>query len=95
MTRTAVFLVALMLGLAVALPARSADAAASGLGQSQVCNGGKADVTFTWSGTSSTASQVWLDISTSSNGWKNGTFISAGPFDTATRSYTWDRAHSR
>jgi hypothetical protein len=86
MKKAAFLIVALFLVLAVALPAREADAAASGLGQSQVCNGGKADVTYTWS---ATAQQVWLDISTMNNSWKAGTFISAGPFDTKTTSYTW------
>lgn len=90
MSKAGLLFVGFMLAIVATLPAAHiADAAATGLNQSQVCSNGKADVTFTWRGTNPSATQVWLDLTTTNNSWKNGTFISAGPFDATTTSYTW------
>jgi len=89
MVRVAVAVFVLALAMTLWLPGGGAEAAANGLSQSQVCNAGKADVTFRWQNVNPQATQVWLDLSTSNNGWRNGTFISAGPFDATTASYSW------
>ena len=50
-----------------------ASAAATSVGVSQAClPDGKVGVTFSWAGNDPTASQQWIDLSTSDNGWQPG-----------------------
>ncbi len=74
-------------------PRSTADAAVSQLTISQICSPampGTVRVTFSWTGNAPGSQQQWLDLSLANNGWQPGTFLGAGPFSSATTSYTWD-----
>src|ERR1700730_11554323 len=66
------------------------DAAATSVSVTQTCSSDATDsVSFTWQGNDPSAIQQWLDVSTSDNGWQQGTFVSAGPFSGITTSFNW------
>jgi hypothetical protein len=65
-----------------------AEATASDLSYTNTCSGGKADVTFRWTG-NAPGGQQWFDLTLFDNGWQPGTFIGAGPIDGSVTSYTW------
>ncbi len=71
----------------LAVSPRPAFAMSLGLPQAN-CNGNTASVRFDWT-VASGASQVWLDLSLADNGFAPGTFVSAGPLDPNSSSYTW------
>ncbi len=54
------------------------------------CSGSGSNGTFSWQGNDPSAVQQWLDLTLFDNGWQDGTFISAGPFDGSVTSFTWN-----
>src|SRR5689334_15572859 len=69
-------------------PARI-QAAPSGLSKTEVCNGDRADVTFRWSGVSSDAVVLYLDLTIFDNGWQSGTFLTSGAVTPDQTSFMW------
>src|SRR6478736_3201067 len=60
--------------------ARTADASANYLTVDLACTqGGGVDAQVSWIGASTTATQQWMDISLTNNGWAQGTFAGIGP----------------
>jgi hypothetical protein len=90
----ATMLIAIILSAGALLGPRStADAAVSLLTISQTCSTaipGTVRVSFSWSGNAPGSQQQWLDLSLANNDWQPGTFLGAGPFSSATTSFTWD-----
>ena len=85
-------LVALLaLGGAYGLPsAPRVEAGANQLLATQYCEGGRAKVIFSWTGGNAASIEQWLDLSVFDNGWRDGTFISAGPLVGSLATYTWE-----
>jgi hypothetical protein len=67
-----------------------AEAAVSKMQYSLGCspNGGST-VAFYWYGTSPSAKQVWIDVSTTLGYWDPGTYTSTGPFGANEGYYEW------
>src|SRR3954471_24169606 len=69
---------------------RGAEAGASQLLTTQYCEGGRVKVTFSWTGGNAASLEQWLDLSIFDNGWRDGTFIFAGPLVGSLATYTWE-----
>jgi hypothetical protein len=84
-------LVALLaLGAAYRAPmAPRAEAGANQLLTTQYCEGGRVKVTFSWTGGNAASLEQWLDLSIFDNGWRDGTFIFAGPLAGSLATFTW------
>ena len=67
-----------------------AHAAASRVAFSQTCSHGKSNLTINWEGNDPAAWEQWIDLSTSDDGFRAGTFLSAGPIASRTTTYIWD-----
>ncbi len=68
---------------------KPAEAAVYKIQYSLGCNATGASIQFYWYGQSSSARQIWLDMSTYVGYWDPGTFVGAGPFSASTSSYEW------
>lgn len=67
----------------------SATASADLLRPDVTCLGSNvASVRFNWT-PAPNSTQQWLDLSTKDQGWPSGSFMSAGPLDSSSASYTW------
>jgi hypothetical protein len=67
-----------------------AEAGANQLLNTQYCENGRVKVTFTWTGGNTAALEQWLDLSIFDNGWRDGTFLFAGPLVGSLATYTWE-----
>jgi len=67
-----------------------AEAGANQLLTTQYCEGGRVKVTFSWTGGNAASLEQWLDLSIFDNGWRDGTFIFAGPLVGSLATYTWE-----
>lgn len=67
-----------------------AEAGANQLLTTQYCEGGRVKATFSWTGGNTAALEQWLDLSIFDNGWRDGTFIFAGPLVGSLATYTWE-----
>jgi Tol biopolymer transport system component len=73
----------------ITLPRLPAEAAGATLDRpSFTCAAGAATMRFSWRPADGATTQ-FIDVSLADNGFAPGTFISAGPFDGTTTSYTW------
>jgi len=85
------FVTLLALGAADGAPMTGrVEAAANQLLTTQYCEGGRAKVTFSWTGGNAASLEQWLDLSIFDNGWRDGTFIFAGPLVGSLATYTWE-----
>src|SRR3954468_16589552 len=85
----AVTLLALAATYGTSLPTR-AEAGANQLLNTQYCENGRVKVTFKWTGGNAASVEQRLALSTSANGWRDGTFIFAGPLVGSLTTYTWE-----
>lgn len=67
-----------------------AEAGANQLLATQFCEGGRVKVSFSWTGGNTASLEQWLDLSIFDNGWRDGTFIFAGPLAGSVATYTWE-----
>jgi hypothetical protein len=88
-----ILVLATLLALVAAYGAPAAprvEAAANQLLTTQYCEGGRVKVQFSWSGGNPASLEQWLDLSIFDNGWRDGTFIYAGPLVGSLTTYTWE-----